>query len=507
MAPPRSEGALNHEFLKRLLSCTTLPSLPAVAVRVIELTNDPDVSMDALADTIQNDQALAGKVLRTVNSSFYGLRERCASIRKAIVMMGLGPVKSLTLGFSLVSAVESNRSPSFDYVGYWRRGLFAAVGGQLVARRAGVAEPDEVFLAGLLQDIGMVALNSMLGDRYIEVCERTAGEHRRLVSLELQTFEVQHPDVGTALAQHWRLPDSLTLPIKYHERPTAAPRECFQATRCVACGNLAHDALTDEDPLPATRRFYERCHQWFKIGPDTANELLRGIGEATKQMSQLFTLDTGAIGDPDAIVARAEQRMLELAAANPAATFASQGLEAIVQHTSDDDPITGLIGPGTFRRALETAFDEAADEDAPTSVLQIRPLGLRELHETRGAIEADAALIALITLLHQQLAPLGALLARLGENTLAALIPGCERADALAAADALCAAAPNWTRRATDGRATLSLSIGLATCDAHTRDAISSPPLLMKAAAGAVAAAEQSGGGCVRAFVPRRHAA
>ncbi len=71
---------MNHELLEEILSCPSLPSLPAVAVRVIEMTQNPNVKLDELASVIQNDQGLSAKILRTVNSSFYGLRQRCSTI-------------------------------------------------------------------------------------------------------------------------------------------------------------------------------------------------------------------------------------------------------------------------------------------------------------------------------------------------------------------------------------------------------------------------------------------
>ena len=112
---------MDTKLLDDILNCPSLPSLPAVAIRVLELTSDPDVRMDELAKEIQFDQGIAAKILRTVNSSFYGLRKRCSSIEHALVMLGLNPVKSLVLGFSLVSSVKGEEGDEFDYLGYWER--------------------------------------------------------------------------------------------------------------------------------------------------------------------------------------------------------------------------------------------------------------------------------------------------------------------------------------------------------------------------------------------------
>ncbi|MEM7622799.1 MAG: HDOD domain-containing protein, partial [Planctomycetota bacterium] len=273
----------NAPTLEELLACPTLPSLPAVALQVIELTSDDNVSMDELASTIQADQALAAKVLRTVNSSFYGLRERCASIRKALVLLGLSPVKSLTLGFSLVNAVNTDDERGFDYVDYWRRGLFTAVGARVLSDAAGLDTADEAFLAGLLQDIGMIAMLEALGPEYAEIVATTEGDHSKLARAELTAFDMQHPEIGAMLAQRWRLPDQLSIPIRYHEKPSAAPNEGAKLVYAVALGNIACSVLSDEDPTPATRRLYQRAEQWFRLTTDQCNDALQRINEGAAE--------------------------------------------------------------------------------------------------------------------------------------------------------------------------------------------------------------------------------
>ena len=124
---------MNSEYLEKVLSCPRLPSLPAVAMRVLELTADDNVNLKELAVTISNDQALATKVLKTVNSSFYGLRKPCSTINQAIIMLGLSAVKTLALGFSLVSTLAKFEGLDFDLQSYWRRALLSGIGGKCFA--------------------------------------------------------------------------------------------------------------------------------------------------------------------------------------------------------------------------------------------------------------------------------------------------------------------------------------------------------------------------------------
>ena len=127
---------MTPELLDKVLSCKKLPSLPAIALKVIELTQDERVPVKMIGDTIANDQALSLKVLKTVNSSFYGLRKPCSSINQAIVMLGLSAVKTLALGFSLVSSLAKDKAAGFDYDAYWRRALTTGVAAKIIAGSA-----------------------------------------------------------------------------------------------------------------------------------------------------------------------------------------------------------------------------------------------------------------------------------------------------------------------------------------------------------------------------------
>ncbi|MCA9299798.1 MAG: HDOD domain-containing protein, partial [Phycisphaerales bacterium] len=306
-------------MLDEILSCQSLPSLPSVAVRVIELTSNPDVSLDELARTIQTDQGLAAKVLRTVNSSFYGLRQQCSTIQKALVMLGLGPIKTLALGFSLVSSLtEHELSEEFDQIEYWRRALYTAVAAKTFAETAKLTCADEAFLGGLLQDVGQMAMLAALGPTYLMVLKRANGDHNAVIKLELEEFELQHADVGAMLAERWRLPPELVVPIKYHERPTAAPGEYAQIVRSVGIGRLAHEVLTFEQTAAPLRRLYSRCEQWFGLGATDVDDVMKRVGDSVRELKNVFALDTGPFANVEEVLEHAEQQMAELARHEPA---------------------------------------------------------------------------------------------------------------------------------------------------------------------------------------------
>src|SRR5215510_10859356 len=109
---------MNDQIVQRVRTCPTLPSLPSIAVQVLELAQKADVDMSEIARLISRDPALSTKILRTVNSSFYGRSQAVSTISHALVILGLQSVKTLVLGISLVSSLAKNKTRGFKHISY-----------------------------------------------------------------------------------------------------------------------------------------------------------------------------------------------------------------------------------------------------------------------------------------------------------------------------------------------------------------------------------------------------
>ncbi len=484
-------------LLEDILACPSLPSLPAVAVRVIELTADKNVSLKELTDTIQNDQGLSAKVLRTVNSSYYGLRTRCASINKALVMLGLGPVKALALGFSLVASQQIDPKCGFDLVAYWRRGLYTAVASKSIAESAGFKFADEAFLAGLLQDIGVMAMFRALGAPYLEVLAKAGADHSKLVRLELEAFDMQHPEVGAMLAERWRLPKELVMPVRFHERPTAAPVECADIVRCVALGNLAHDVLTEGEPSPTLKRLYAKAEQWFKITPSTLDDSLRLIAQAAKEMSGLFKLDTGASADVDAVLSRAQVQLSQIRPPLVGNSDAEDGLAKLLAGDNNVDPLTGAMARSAFDTAIKWAFGVCKTQGGSVGLVQIS-VDCLEAIQTQGGTElGDQVLVGVASLLQKHFMPLGGVVCRLNGGLFSVVLQGVARPAITRAIDELRTdlerAWPGWRTQAGITAHAMAVSVGVASRDPDAAAGVGSPSELIIAAARAVQKCREGG--------------
>src|SRR5579864_4557878 len=116
---------MNQELANRIKQCPNLPSLPSVAVQVLELAQQSNADITQIAGIISKDPALSGKLLRTVNSSFYGRSQNVSTISHALVILGLQSVKTLVLGFSLVSSLANEKAKGFQHLTYWKRSIYS----------------------------------------------------------------------------------------------------------------------------------------------------------------------------------------------------------------------------------------------------------------------------------------------------------------------------------------------------------------------------------------------
>lgn len=501
---------MDSELLQDILSCTTLPSLPVVAVHVLELTSDPNVKMDELARTIQADQALAAKILRTVNSSFYGLRKRCTSIDKALVLLGLGPVKSLVLGFSLVTAIGQDGDDGFDFVDYWRRALDTAVSAKLVADASRFPCADEAFLAGLFQDIGMVAMYRTLGAKYSSVLA-TVESHAGLTRAEIKAFETQHAEIGAVLAESWRLPAELVAPVKFHERPTACPTEYSKTARCVALGNLVHEMLIADEPTDALRELYRRGEQWLGMDSDAIDRLVLEAGAAARELGSLFELDTSSMLNPKEVLARADRQMIEMARRNEVESYTIRELSGVLDGDEGHDPLTGMLSREAFARAVRETHPAARAGQIELSIAQFAIDGLLSMLESHGQMAQDEVILGTTVMLLRWFEPMGGIVARITQTDFAVILPRTGRRAASDAAQEICDQFPmsvrGWMPQFADADAIVRINAGVATVDDQTRSVFVTPELLVEATSRAVQAARGAGGGCVRVFVPRGKAA
>jgi HD-like signal output (HDOD) protein len=228
-----------------------LLSLPDAAIRLNALLVDPDVSANEIAEVVSLDAALAARVLRAVNSAYFGLRTRVDTISKAIALIGASELHSLVLTTSAAQAFKSISYKLVDMETFWQHSVRAALAARGFAESSLKRHRERVFLAALMHDIGKLVLYHQVPTVSTRVLE-AVREGRSQDDVEFALLGFTHADVGAMLLERWNLPPSLAVPVRYHHRFAEAP-EYTQEAALIHLGSRVADYMelkrSDEAPV------------------------------------------------------------------------------------------------------------------------------------------------------------------------------------------------------------------------------------------------------------------
>lgn len=199
-----------------LLASNKIGTLPAIFHKMMEIINNPYSSSEQAAEIIASDPALSAKLLRLVNSAFYGLSNRIDSITAAVNVVGHGPLMMLTMGAILASSFSGIPSNIIDMRSFWMHAFSTGVTAQAVAKNAGIKSVENQFIAGLLHDIGRLLF--FIEAPACAIYAMTESRQNRVYfhDMEKEFFGVTHEDLAVDLLQLWNCPDSIITPIAKH---------------------------------------------------------------------------------------------------------------------------------------------------------------------------------------------------------------------------------------------------------------------------------------------------
>ena len=302
---------MKESIAKRIQECHSLPTLPAAAMAVLQLAETSDTGIKERAAVIAKDPALASKVLRVVNSSFYSLQQSVTSITQAAALLGLHSLRSLVLGFSLANSLRS-QAGGFDHLDYWRRSMYAATAARMIASRVMPDQTDNCFVAALLMDLGALLLEQLMGEQYAAVYAR-AKTHTDLPILETHAFGMTHAEAGGVLAGHWKLPDGLRVPMQSHHTPREVDAgDMRKICEVISLAGQRADVFVAEDSAGVIACVRRVCASVYNIDDDSADAMLCEIGRKTAELAPLFDVQMNAASSYEGILERASEQLFEI---------------------------------------------------------------------------------------------------------------------------------------------------------------------------------------------------
>ncbi len=207
-------------------SVEQIATLPDITARVVQAAQDPRNNAFELLKIVTHDPALAAKILKVVNSSFYGLSVQITSLGRAIALLGMNAVKNLAVASSISTMFRGGEiCRGLEAGDLWNHSIAVAVCARELARGMKLETAEEAFLVGLLHDVGLLLEHQLYPEQLREICDESRASTYAFRDLEHQRLGFDHAQLGGAVAERWKFPAGIAAAIRHHHAPAQAPIE------------------------------------------------------------------------------------------------------------------------------------------------------------------------------------------------------------------------------------------------------------------------------------------
>jgi putative nucleotidyltransferase with HDIG domain len=201
-----------------------LPTIPAIAYEILNIVGDDTVSVNKIESVVENDPAISGKILSVANSAFFGIKQPIKTLDNAIMRIGLNNVKNIALGISIMTVFDEGKGQSvLNYQRIFNHSVSVGFIAKRLSDELKLGTSDEIFINGILHDVGFLVLSRYFSDNYKDVLEHMKNG-QTLLEAEKNVLEFDHADMGAWLANQWQLPNNIKDTIEYHHSPSHAKR-------------------------------------------------------------------------------------------------------------------------------------------------------------------------------------------------------------------------------------------------------------------------------------------
>ncbi|NVM21162.1 MAG: HDOD domain-containing protein [Desulfobacterales bacterium] len=204
---------------KLIRNIERIPSIPIVSQKIMKIAGDESVSFKELVKIIEKDQALAVKILKVANSSFYGFLSKVSSLHHAVVILGINEVKSIVLGFSVHNFFSHSATDDFNRTQFWKHSIVCSQVAKLLGAHFNIQDDDSIFLCGLIHDMGKVALDQYFHEDFLRIIEYISLNNTTFSKAEKEILGTTHYQIAAKLLKQWQFPDKVIMQVLYHHAP------------------------------------------------------------------------------------------------------------------------------------------------------------------------------------------------------------------------------------------------------------------------------------------------
>lgn len=458
---------LSQDFENRLKAQVDFPSPSRIATEIISLARDPDIEMAKVAQAVGRDPAMTAKILRIANSAFYAQRRPSTNLRQALVIIGLNAALTLALSFSLVSSMRALRPVGIDYPRFWRRALLAATAARAFSEATKMSQPEDVFLAALLQDMAVLAIDRASRDFYSKLAQ--PATHADWIAYEQKELGKDHAIYTSMLLRAWNLPDRVCKAVEHSHTPPSGDSDDARFASCVALGSDLAEAMLASDRSHVIAALAQRAQTLLKMDAEQFGNVVEHILKLIPETEELY--ETSLIASEDAENLLAEAREL-LAVRNLHALQEVSALQATTsvllsrteeaEDSSRRDVLTGVLNRPWLDRLLDREFTQAVVFGRDLSIAHVDIDRFKTINERHGTEVGDRVLRSCATLL-QSCVRGSDLVARFSGEEFMIVLPGADPHIVKQVAQRMLNAIANADHDEQTGNVKITVSIGIAT--------------------------------------------
>ena len=292
---PENSASSHADLIQAINNVDALPAMPVIVQKLLALQMGTDESEKTMLTLIEQDPQISAKIIGLANSTAIAATRQVITVRGAAMLLGIARVYSVAIGIAIMSLMNKIHARWFTMQGLWLHSFgiaFAMTGIARFMPAQSRPKNEQIFLAGMLHDIGFLALAFLDPQRSDKLHERLAAEpDRPALAIEKEMLEVSHDELGAALARHWNLPEDIIAVLRYHHAPDEA--DAARGQQMARLVNVAEKLLTsfglNERVDPGVSD-----SEWEALGiaPSDADEIKAKVAEQAdiaRQFTSTFT--------------------------------------------------------------------------------------------------------------------------------------------------------------------------------------------------------------------------
>jgi two-component system, cell cycle response regulator len=466
------------DILKIVLNSPELPTLPTVASAIISLTSREDVTLSDIAELVSQDIALSAKILKVSNSAFYSFPQQIGSINQAVSILGINAVRSLVLSFSFLSIKGGKKSDHFDFKKFWEDSLTSAVAARLILGKVKGADTEEIFVSGLLQNLGELIFAKTFPEEYEKVLSQIDEDRGSVSEIETKVVGIDHCVLGYEVAKSWGFPEVLLLPLLFHHNPQhyQGQNPKIKATiKAVYLSDILVHILSASNPEVYHKLFRKESKKLLGLSNEDIDGILSSLHHQMDQAAAYFGLNITNTRSIQEILQEANiklsllnlnyeqinQQLVQTKLKLERLTLELQNKNKILDNLANIDGLTEVYNHRYFQNCLDQEISRSSRHQTAISLFLVDIDHFKKFNDTYGHQAGDFVLKKFCEILQDNLRKYDTL-ARYGGEEFVIILPETAEAEALTVGEKLRAAIEHATFDDTDHTYQVTASFGLA---------------------------------------------